>query len=81
MMVCQWKKLLEDFCEDVFQISEAISEKALSLVEEFSLSHSMEMADALIAATCLCYNKPLHTANTRHYSYIPDLEIIPFRPE
>lgn len=65
----------------VLPVSEAISARALFLVEEYALSHSMQMADALIAATAIDYGKTLVTANDRHYRHIPDLEIECFRPE
>ncbi len=45
------------------------------LVEEYALSHNMQMADALIAATALDRGITLMTANDRHYRHIDGLEI------
>lgn len=65
----------------VLPVSEAISARAVFLVEEYALSHSMQMAVALIAATAIDHGESLVTANDRHYRHIPDLEIVLFRPE
>lgn len=58
-----------------------ISARATYLVESYSLSHSMQMADALIAATALSIGSPLLTADNRHYRHIDDLDIRIFRPD
>ncbi|MGQ7243878.1 hypothetical protein ACUN9V_10505 [Salinicola sp. V024] len=50
------------------------------LVEEYTLSHNMQMAGALIAATALDRGTTLMTANDRHYRHIDGLEIELFRP-
>ncbi len=70
------------FWSAVIQTIDAdISARAMYLVESYALSHGMQMADALIAATALSIGSPLLTANDRHYLYIDDLEIRIFRPE
>src|SRR4030042_6916823 len=38
---------------NIIQISNDISTRAMIYVEEYFLSHSMELADALVAATCV----------------------------
>ena len=58
-----------------------ISARAIFLVESYALSHGMQMADALIAATALSLGTPLLTANDKHYRHIDDLNIHVFRPE
>lgn len=60
--------------------NEAISARAMFFVEEFSFSHDMSMADALIAASALYLGEPLLTANDRHYRHIRDLDLRVFRP-
>jgi len=64
----------------VIQINENISNRAMFFVEDYCLSHSMEMGDAIIAATALEYNEILLTANEKHYSFIPDIQINKFKP-
>ena len=63
----------------IIPINARISSKAINLVEEYTLSHSMEMADALIAGTCLENNEELLTANDKHYRMIDNIEIEVFR--
>ena len=48
-------------------IDEVISFQARQMVKQFALSHSMEMADALIAATAIFYNELLCTSNAKHF--------------
>ena len=64
----------------VVQIDEEISARAMFLVEEYALSHGMQMADALIAATAVALGVSLVTANDRHYRHIEGLDIVVFRP-
>lgn len=65
---------------DVVQIDVDISNRATFLVEEYALSHSMQMADALIAATALSLGTTLITANDRHYRPVEGLDLRIFRP-
>ena len=44
------------------------------------LSHSLELADSIIAATALEYHEVLLTANEKHYGFIPNIEINRFLP-
>ncbi len=60
-------------------ISEEISAKALFYVEEYFLSHSMQVADALIASTATTYGLKLITANDKHYKIVKDLDLEIFR--
>ncbi len=65
---------------DVLPITQGISELACTLVEKYSLSHSVHVADALIAATALSHSIPLLTANAKHFSAIDGLKIRVFKP-
>ncbi len=60
-------------------ISEEISARALFYVEEYFLSHSMQLADALIGATATQHGLTLITANDTHYRVIRGLDISIFR--
>jgi predicted nucleic acid-binding protein len=64
----------------IIYISEDISAKAMFFVEQHFLSHSMQLADALIAATAVFCGEPVLTANDRHYRVLTDLQIKKFRP-
>lgn len=56
-------------------LTEAISQRAVKLVADFHLSHSMRIPDALIAATALTAALPLATKNQKHFKFIPGLKV------
>jgi predicted nucleic acid-binding protein len=64
----------------ILYISEGISAKAMFFVEQHYLSHSMQLADALIGATAITYGSTILTANDKHYKILNDLQIKKFRP-
>jgi len=73
--------LKKDFSEwgvEILQINESISLRTITQVEKYKLSHSLGMADSLIAATALEYNETLLTGNAKHYSYIKNLNVSKF---
>ena len=61
-------------------ISEEISYKAMFYVEQHFLSHSLQLADALIGATAVAYGLPILTGNDKHYRIVKDIQIAKFRP-
>ena len=65
----------------VVYISEEISAKAMFFVEQHFLSHTLELADALIGASAVAYSLPLLTGNHKHYKVLSDLEIRKFLPQ
>jgi len=73
------RKALKNWNTHVLFINEEISSKALFFVERFFLSHSIELADALIAATGVSFGIPVLTGNDKHYRMIKDLEIKKFK--
>lgn len=64
----------------ILPITEAISHRATTCVESHALSHGMQLADALIAATAIESGLTLITANTRHYRFLPDISLRRYRP-
>ena len=64
----------------IVHISEEVSQKVLNYMEEYSLSHNLRMADAMIAATALILGVRLLTANSKHYVPIKGIQIRQFRP-
>jgi len=74
------QKTLKQWKVKTIYVNEEISAKALFFVEEYFLSHSMQLADALIASTCTTYGATLVTANDKHYKVVKDLDISIFRP-
>ena len=65
---------------DVLAITQPISDLACTLVEKYALSHSVHLADALIAATAMINAMPLLTGNGKHFSAIKGLKIEVFKP-
>ena len=65
---------------NIIQIDQSISSRAMYYVQEYALSHSMMLADALIAATVIQNSEVLVTANDRHYTFIPNIECTKFSP-
>jgi len=63
----------------ILQIDEVISIKAMFYVEQYFLSHSMQLADALIGSTAILHQLPLHTGNLKHFSVFKELDIHPFQ--
>ncbi len=60
----------------ILPVSETASQIGYQLVELFALSHGMEIADALIAATALERELTLYSKNIRHFRMIPELTVI-----
>ncbi len=74
------RKSLHEWNAKVLYISEEISAKAMFYVEQHYLSHSLQLADALIGATAVAYGQPILTGNDKHYKIIKDIEIKKFKP-
>lgn len=74
------RKALRSWNVKILYITENISTKAMFFIERHYLSHSLEIADSLIAATSITNALPLITGNDKHYREITDLEIKKFRP-
>lgn len=64
----------------VLPITEAVSDRAVALVETHSLSNGLQMADALIAATALEHGLPLASANSKHFRTLTGLRLETFLP-
>jgi len=75
-----FQKMVKSWGIKVIYIDEEISAKALFYMEEYFLSHSMEIADSLIGSTCSRYGLILITANDKHYKVLRDLDMEIFRP-
>jgi len=77
-------KAIKSFIADtgfvVLPLSENIGHRASIYLEEYGLSSSLSMADALIAATAIEANEPLLTGNDKHYKAIKELWLHRFRP-
>jgi prevent-host-death family protein len=54
--------------------------KAMFFVEQNYLSHSIQLADALIGASAIAYGLPIFTGNDKHYKAMADVKILKFIP-
>ena len=72
------RKALHGWKAQILYISEEISTKAMFYIEQHFLSHSMQLADALIGATAIAHGLPILTGNDKHYKVMKDLQIKKF---
>ena len=68
-----FEKMLTTLQFTIHEIDATISYQARQLVRQFALSHSMEMGDALIAATAIVHHELLCTSNIKHFSQVNGL--------
>jgi len=77
----KFQKQIQKWNINIIQTDKEISSRAMFYVQEYALSHSMMLADGLIAATVVQNGEILLTANDNHYKYIPTIECKKFNPE
>jgi len=73
------RKALKAWNTSIIPITEEISNRAMFYVENHYLSHSAQLADALIAATAVSYGKSIVTSNIKHYKTLKNIQIIKFK--
>jgi predicted nucleic acid-binding protein len=71
-----FEKMLTTLQFTIHEITPAISYHA----RQFALSHSMEMGDALIAATALAHDELLCTGNIKHFAPVNGLLLDHYSP-
>lgn len=59
-----------------FAVTPEISEKAISLIDKYSASHGLFLADSLIAATALVHDLTLVTYNLKDFDFIKGLVVV-----
>ncbi|MFT4176278.1 MAG: type II toxin-antitoxin system VapC family toxin [Luteolibacter sp.] len=74
------KRFLSDGKFRIIPISSEIGTRATIYLEDWHLSHSLGLPDALIAATAALHGQQLFTANYKHFRCIPGLELKRFSP-
>ena len=73
------RKALKSWGTKIIYITEEISSKAMFYVEQHYLSHSMQLADALIGATAVSHAIPLLTGNEKHYKIVKEIKLSKFK--
>ncbi|AKJ65192.1 PIN domain-containing protein [Kiritimatiella glycovorans] len=74
------KQFLRDFGFRTLPLSDNIGHRAAVYIEEYSLSHGLRAADALIAATATENNMMLCSSNPKPFKPIKGLKLKVFRP-
>lgn len=69
------KKMLERRQATLLPITEAVTQRSIELMESLTLSHGLQMGDALIAATALEHRLPVLTGNVKHFGAVLGLVI------
>ena len=72
------QKMMRKRNATMLPLTEAITRRAVALMESLTLSHGMQMGDALIAATALEHGLPVLTANIKHFGAIQGLPVEAF---
>jgi hypothetical protein len=62
----------------VVKINEGITDTAHALLLRYRLSHGLEIADALIAATAIVTAQPFATKNLKDFKFIKGLALRPY---
>ena len=75
-----FQKHIRKWDVEIIQIDTEISSRAMFFVEDYFLSHSMELSDAIIAATGIQTKDVIITANDKHYKFIPNIQLEKFKP-
>jgi predicted nucleic acid-binding protein len=74
------QKMLEKRSARLLPLTEAITQRAVGIMESLVLSHGLQMGDALIAATAIEHGLSVLTANVKHFAAVPHLGLEPFTP-
>ena len=71
------KKVLNSISNAVVhELSAGMSRQARHWLAQYSLSHGLEFADALIGATAFHLGLPLYTKNVKHFQMLPGLNVV-----
>ncbi|MCU7835155.1 MAG: type II toxin-antitoxin system VapC family toxin [gamma proteobacterium symbiont of Taylorina sp.] len=76
----KFEQLLTALHFKIYEIDSHISNNARRYVRQFSLSHCVEMGDALMAATAIKHDENLCTANIKHFEPISGLKVYKYTP-
>lgn len=75
-----FEKMINALHFTIYDIDSSISYQARQIVKQYALSHSVEMGDALIAATTIIHNEILCTSNIKHFIPMTELNLEHYSP-
>ena len=64
----------------IVPLTEVTTQQAMKLMESLTLSHGLQMGDALIAASALEHKLTLLTGNVKHFRAVSGLQLKAFVP-
>ncbi|MGO4875282.1 type II toxin-antitoxin system VapC family toxin [Pedobacter psychrotolerans] len=59
----------------ILPISSAISSHAINLIEQYTLSHNLNLPDSLIASTAIIHNIKLYTLNLKDFRFLEEIAL------
>jgi predicted nucleic acid-binding protein len=74
MELAQMKKKMKYF--DVVEIDGSISKLSIVLMENYKLSHGLQIPDAIIGATAITIQCSFFTYNTKDFDFMPGIRLI-----
>lgn len=74
------RKALKAWKTKILYVNEDISNRAMFYVEQHFLSHSIQLADALIGATAISHGLTVLTGNSKHYKILKGIQLKTFKP-
>ena len=74
------KKMLELRRARIVPLTDVTTQRAIALMESLTLSHGLQMGDALIAATALEHQLTLLTGNVKRFRAVSGLRLEAFLP-
>lgn len=60
---------------NIFQLDERSSKISLELLENYRLSHGLQIPDALIASMAIAHNIELYTYNLKDFQFLPEIRL------
>lgn len=60
---------------NIIHFNEEVSELAITLQENYKLSHNLSIPDALIGAISITFNLCLFTYNTKDFKFLPEIRL------
>ena len=75
------RKALKHWQTKIIYLTEEVSAKAMFYVEQYNLSHSVQLADSLIGATAVAHSECLVTSNVKHYKMIKAINLSQFNAQ
>ena len=67
------EKFLSNF--EVIDVNKEVSQRALELIKKYAKSHTLDIPDALVAATAIVKSYKLFTYNKKDFIYIKSLQL------